>query len=84
MGEACAAVVIVLLLCAAIGHWHQSLRKLHPSRLWRWWQRQRVQQRNSTVRCAAAGGNEPVPRWHHDERARSREMRLARAHKTRS
>jgi hypothetical protein len=82
MGDACAAVVIVLLLCAAIGYWHQSLSLLHPSRLWRWW-RQRAERRFYREMCRR-WGNEPIPRWHHDERERSREMRQARAHKTRS
>ena len=82
MGDACAVLALVLLLCAVIGHWHQARRALSPLRLWRWW-RQRAQRRFYREMCRR-WGNDPIPRWHHDERARSREMRLRRAHNARS
>jgi hypothetical protein len=82
MWDACAVLVIVLLLCAVLGHRHQSLRVLHPPRLWRWW-RQRAQRRFYRDMCRR-WGNDPIPRWHHDERARAHEMRLRRAHNARS
>jgi hypothetical protein len=82
MGDACAVVAAVLLLCAVIGHWFRPLRALSPPRLWRWW-RQRAERRFYREMCRR-WGDDPIPRWHHDERARSREMRLRRAHNARS
>jgi hypothetical protein len=82
MGEAWSILLIVMLLCAVIGHWRQSLRALHPRRLWQSW-RQRAERRFYQEMCRR-WGNDPIPRWHHDERARSREMRLRRAHNARS
>jgi hypothetical protein len=82
MWDACAILVIVLLLCAVIGRGRPSLRAVHPARLWRWW-RQRAERR-FYGEMSRRWGNDPIPRWHHDERERSREMRLRRAHKARS
>jgi len=82
MWDAGAVLVLVLVVCAVIGHWRHALRVLHPPRLWRWW-RGRAERRFYAEMCRR-WGNDPIPRWHHDERARSREMRLRRAHNARS
>jgi len=82
MGDAGAVVMIMLLVCAAIGWRRWWLHALHPARLLHWW-RQRAERRFYREMCRR-WGNDPIPRWHHDERARSREMRLRRAHNARS
>jgi hypothetical protein len=72
MWGAWAVLMIVLLVSAT----------LQFVRWWRCW-RQRMQQRFDDEMCQR-WGNDPIPRWHHDERTRARAMSDARAHKTRS
>jgi hypothetical protein len=82
MWEASAVLMLVLLLWALLGHWPQSLHMRHPPHIWRWW-RQRAERRFYREMCRR-WGKDPIPRWHHDERDRAREMRLRRAHNARS
>jgi hypothetical protein len=77
MGDTCVVVVLALLLCTVIGHRYPSLRVLHPLWLWRR-SHERAQQRFCQEMCMR-WGVDPIPRWHHDERERSREMRVRRA-----